>query len=153
MFNRCKNRAKWNKWPNINQNQVGDGTVIVHWQILSACCLLNNSSGRLGAANTTAASCQNLAVYRKACSRTFSSCFRLLLKCFYPISLLGNIFPFRFSHFVFHWRFSVIFTVPSHSSCILKRAILISCDHFAFVIHFHDGSGRKERTALNMKLQ
>lgn len=98
-------------------------------------------------------SCQHLAVYRKACSRTFSSCFRLLSKCFYPTSLLGNIFPFRFLHFVLHWRLSVIFTVPSHSSCILKRAILISCYHFAFVIHFHQGSGRKGKKAFNMKLK
>lgn len=43
--------------------------------------------------------------------------------------------------------------MPSHSSSILKRAILISCDHFAFVIHFQGGNGRKERKALNMELQ
>jgi len=58
--------------------------------------------------------------------------------------------------FVFHRSFFCFLfselTVASHSRCILMRAILISCDHFAFGIHFHNGKDREERRAANVKL-
>lgn len=126
MFNRCKNRVKWNKWANVNRKQGGDSII---WQYHFTDSLyqifpIKSFFWKTWSCqyNRLYDSCQHLAVYGKACNRTFSSCFRLLLKCFYHISLLGNIFPFRFLNLVFHWRFSVIFTVPSHSSCIFEES-------------------------------